>query len=99
MRGNMHRPPSDRKNSKLALLRLLADMARMNRRTLALAALMLLAGCPSDKDKVDAGPPDAGPKPVTEKEPNDRPEQAMTIGESSLVSGNLSADPSKPDED
>src|SRR5947208_2709202 len=96
---NMHRPKGDRKNSKLALLRLLADMARMNRRSLALLALVVFAGCPSDKDKVDAGPPDAGPKEVAEKEPNDRPDQAMTLAESSIVSGNLGADPAKPDED
>ncbi|HEX4621800.1 MAG TPA: ABC transporter substrate-binding protein, partial [Myxococcaceae bacterium] len=63
-----------------------------------LVAVAALAGCPSEKkEAVDAGPP--GPKQLTEKEPNDRPEQAQPITESSIVSANLTADPSKPDED
>ena len=48
-------------------------------------ALVLLAGCPSEKKEApDAGPP--GPKQLTEKEPNDRPEQAQPIDDSSIVS-------------
>jgi hypothetical protein len=61
-------------------------------------AVAALAACPSEKKEVvDAGPP--GPKQLTEKEPNDRPEQAQSITESSIVSASLTADPSKPDED
>src|SRR5687767_3695926 len=63
-------------------------------------ACVALAGCP-DKDagKVDAGPVDAGPVQLSEKEPNDRAEQALAIPSNSIVVAALSADPSKPDED
>jgi hypothetical protein len=47
----------------------------------------------------DAGVVVAGPKQLTEVEPNDRPEQAMVIAEPSVIAANLGADPSKPDED
>ncbi len=42
---------------------------------------------------------DAGPVHRTEVEPNDRPEQSMAIGESTLVSGSLQADSARVDED
>jgi hypothetical protein len=65
-----------------------------------LSVVTLLAACPSDKSgEKDAGPVDVGPMQLTEKEPNDRPEQALLITGSSVVSANLSADPSKVDED
>ncbi len=68
---------------------------------LALGALVALTGCrngcaPGGAD--DAGV-DAGPREVAEKEPNDRPEQAMAIDGPTLVNASLGADPSKADED
>ncbi|HYO51642.1 ABC transporter substrate-binding protein [Archangium sp.] len=65
---------------------------------------LLLAGCPngcSNKgtEEADAGPVATGPELFNEKEPNERPEQALTLGRDSTVSASLSADPSKPDED
>src|SRR5215471_9776424 len=62
-------------------------------------ALALLLGCRGEKASVDAGPSALGPKQLNEQEPNDRPEQAMLLDQSSVVSASLSADPSKPDED
>jgi hypothetical protein len=60
----------------------------------------LLAGCPKkDTEVPDAGPVVTGPVQLSEKEPNDRPEQALTLGGDSTVSASLGADPSKPDED
>jgi hypothetical protein len=63
----------------------------------------LLAGCPScskkDTEVADAGPVVTGPEQLSEKEPNDRPEQALTLGRDATVSASLGADPSKPDED
>ncbi len=47
----------------------------------------------------DAGPLDAGPPVLSEREPNDGPANALTLERSSIVEGNLSADPAKPDED
>ncbi|MGZ3460144.1 MAG: ABC transporter substrate-binding protein, partial [Archangium sp.] len=63
----------------------------------------LLAGCPSCTKK-EAGPPDAGPvatgpEQLSEKEPNDRLEQALSLGRDATVSASLGADPSRPDED
>jgi hypothetical protein len=62
---------------------------------LALAAFL---GCRGEKPAVDAGVA-AGPKLLNEQEPNDRPEQALVLDQSAIVSASLSADPSKPDED
>ncbi|HLM45875.1 MAG TPA: ABC transporter substrate-binding protein, partial [Myxococcaceae bacterium] len=60
----------------------------------------LLAGCPKkDTEVADAGPVVTGPEQLSEKEPNDRPEQALTLGRDATVSASLGADPSKPDED
>jgi len=61
--------------------------------------LLWAAACPSGKVERDAGTVIAGPKQLTEVEPNDRPEQAMVISEPSVVAASLTADPSKPDED
>ncbi|MCY1079942.1 ABC transporter substrate-binding protein [Archangium lansingense] len=65
---------------------------------------LLIAGCPngcSDKgtEEADAGPVVTGPELLNEKEPNERPEQALTLGRDATVSASLGADPSKPDED
>ncbi|AKJ02305.1 hypothetical protein ATI61_108305 [Archangium gephyra] len=65
---------------------------------------LLLAGCPngcSNKgtEEADAGPVVTGPELLNEKEPNERPEQALTLGRDATVSASLGADPSKPDED
>ncbi|HEX8440144.1 ABC transporter substrate-binding protein [Archangium sp.] len=60
----------------------------------------LLAGCPKkDSEVPDAGPVVTGPELLNEKEPNERTEQALTLGRDATVSASLGADPSKPDED
>jgi hypothetical protein len=60
----------------------------------------VLAGCPKGKDEtVDAGPVDAGPDVLSEKEPNERPDQALTLARDSVVNAALAADPAKGDED
>ncbi|MFZ5470686.1 MAG: ABC transporter substrate-binding protein [Myxococcota bacterium] len=71
----------------------------MRRRAWAAVASACLLACPSNKTELDAGSVDAGPAALTEKEPNDRPDQALLLTGSSLVSAHLSADPAKPDED
>ncbi len=71
----------------------------MKRLTLFLAAACLVA-CDCNKGAPDAGVVvDAGPKQLTEKEPNDGPEKALLIDSSAIVEGNLGADPARPDED
>ena len=65
---------------------------------------LLLVGCPngcSNKgaEEADAGPVVTGPELLNEKEPNERPEQALNLGRDATVSASLGADPSKPDED
>jgi hypothetical protein len=65
---------------------------------------LFLAGCPngcSNKEVSvpDAGPVVTGPDQLEEKEPDDRPEQALTLARDATVSASLGADPSKPDED
>ncbi len=47
----------------------------------------------------DAGTIDAGPKMLSEKEPNDGPSNALVIDRSSIVEANLAADPARGDED
>ena len=81
-------PPADDKRTKL--------MKRWPR----IALCILLAGCFMErKSAPDAGQAAAGPLRLTEQEPNDRPEQAQSISQSSIVSAGLSANPSNPDED
>jgi len=59
-----------------------------------------LAGCPKGKEEApDAGPVDAGPDVLSEKEPNERPDQALTLARDSVVNAALAADPAKGDED
>ena len=66
---------------------------------------LLLAGCPSgcskdqETETPDAGPVETGPEQLGEKEPNERPEQALALAKDATVSASLGADPSKPDED
>ncbi|ATB32386.1 ABC transporter substrate-binding protein [Melittangium boletus] len=66
---------------------------------------LLLAGCPSgcskeqETETPDAGPVETGPEQLSEKEPNERPEQALVVAKDATVSASLGADPSKPDED
>jgi hypothetical protein len=65
-----------------------------------IAVCAVLAGCPKGKEEVaDAGPVDAGPDMLSEKEPNERPDQALTLAHDSVVSAALAADPAKGDED
>jgi hypothetical protein len=57
-------------------------------------------GCTCDKASgVDAGPIDAGPPVVSEKEPNDTPDKALVIERNTIVEANLGADPARPDVD
>ncbi|HZA13928.1 MAG TPA: ABC transporter substrate-binding protein [Myxococcaceae bacterium] len=75
---------------------------RMERRINWVCALLVAAACGcSDRggEKASAGPVDAGPSQIAEKEPNDRPEQAVAIAGNAIVAASLSADPSRPDED
>lgn len=62
---------------------------------------MALAGCSKcgGDEVIDAGPIDAGPPLLTEKEPNDSAPSALVIERSSVVEANLGADPQKPDND
>ncbi len=65
-----------------------------------IAACVLLTGCFQERQSApDAGQAAGGPVHLTEQEPNDRPEQAQVISQSSIVSAGLSANPSNPDED
>ena len=48
---------------------------------------------------LDAGPVDAGPPVLTEKEPNDTAAAALVLERTSIVEANLGADPQKPDVD
>ena len=61
--------------------------------------LCTLIACPSNKTGPDAGPVDAGPAQLSEREPNDRPEDALVLTGSAIVSAGLEANPAKPDED
>lgn len=71
----------------------------MKRTLWAVAVLFFAQGCNDRKQAVDAGVPDAGPRQVSEAEPNDQREQALRIETSTLVDAALSVDPAKPDED
>lgn len=48
---------------------------------------------------MDAGPVDAGPPVLAEKEPNDSAAAALALDRSTIVEANLGADPAKPDVD
>ncbi len=74
---------------------------RMNRRVLAAIIAVALSSCQAcgGHDAIDAGPVDAGPPVLAEKEPNDSAASALSIERSSLVEANLGADPQKPDVD
>ncbi|QSQ14454.1 ABC transporter substrate-binding protein [Myxococcus landrumensis] len=60
-----------------------------------------LVACKEDKpaEVPDAGPVETGPQALTEQEPNERPEQALTLTRDSTVTADLSAQPNKVDED
>ncbi|MRI88313.1 ABC transporter substrate-binding protein [Aggregicoccus sp. 17bor-14] len=67
-----------------------------------LCAVLLAAGSGCRKgasEAPDAGAPDAGPAALNEQEPNDRPEQALSISGDAVVTAGLAADPSRADED
>ncbi|MBS1150336.1 MAG: hypothetical protein H6Q89_2034, partial [Myxococcaceae bacterium] len=71
-------------------------------RSLTVGGLLafIAVGCTCDRGTtVDAGPIDAGPLGLSEKEPNERPDNALELSGSSLVQANLGADPARPDED
>ncbi len=73
---------------------------KLTTRAAPLFLSLLATACPRPAP-APAPPPgaDAGPVRRAEVEPNDRPDQSMAIGESTLVTGSLTADPAKPDED
>lgn len=50
-------------------------------------------------EAIDAGPIDAGPPVLAEKEPNDSAATALTLDRSAIIEANLGADPAKPDVD
>lgn len=50
-------------------------------------------------EEIDAGPVDAGPPVLAEKEPNESASAALVLERTSLVEANLGADPAKPDVD
>ncbi|MGQ0507867.1 MAG: ABC transporter substrate-binding protein, partial [Myxococcaceae bacterium] len=69
---------------------------------LAVSAVLALTGCHkscSDESTDDAGVADAGPRELSEKEPNNKPEDALVLDSNSLVLATLGSDPSKMDED
>jgi hypothetical protein len=66
----------------------------------SLAIVLLLAlGCARKPPAPPPPPPDAGPAQRAEVEPNDRPEQSMPLGESTIVTAALASTPARPDED
>jgi hypothetical protein len=74
----------------------------MRRHLVSLTLLCtLLSACDrcGQSAPLDAGVPDAGPPVLTEKEPNDAPQTALALERSSVVEGNLAADPARADED
>jgi hypothetical protein len=67
------------------------------KRTLWAMTALLLVGCHHPAGTPDAGaPPDAGPQVLSEKEPNNGPDQALALGDSAQVNAALDA---KGDED
>jgi hypothetical protein len=65
-----------------------------------LAIVLLLAlGCSRKPPAPPPPPVDAGPAQRAEVEPNDRPEQSMPLGESTILTGALASTPARPDED
>ncbi|NPC50776.1 ABC transporter substrate-binding protein [Corallococcus sp. AB032C] len=63
--------------------------------------LLGVAACKKDvpAEVPDAGVEETGPSALTEKEPNERPDQALPITRDSVVTGGLAAEPNKLDED
>ena len=61
----------------------------------------MLAACKGDKapEAQDAGPVETGPSALTEAEPNERPDQALSVTRDSTVTADLAAQPNKADED
>lgn len=61
----------------------------------------MLVACKEDKTPVapDAGPVETGPAALAEKEPNERPDQALEVVRDSTVTAELTAQPNKADED
>ncbi|MBE4748758.1 ABC transporter substrate-binding protein [Corallococcus sp. ZKHCc1 1396] len=59
-----------------------------------------VAACKKDvPQEVDAGVVETGPTALTEQEPNERPDQSQALTRDSVVTGGLTAEPNKLDED
>ena len=73
----------------------------MKTRVLVAMIVVALPACQrcGGSEAVDAGPVDAGPPVLTEKEPNDSSSTALVLERTSIVEANLGADPAKPDVD
>jgi hypothetical protein len=73
----------------------------MIRRVLVGLIAVALPACQTcgGSDAVDAGVVDAGPPVLSEKEPNDSAQGALSIERSLVVEANLGADPARPDVD
>lgn len=90
-----------RKNPALAVFDAHGMTLRMSRLRVLCAFSLIFVGCDrcGAPSVVDAGPIDAGPPVLTEKEPNDAAAQALALDGTATVEANLSADPAKPDVD
>ncbi|MGA9525544.1 MAG: ABC transporter substrate-binding protein [Myxococcaceae bacterium] len=63
-------------------------------------ALVALCACTEkEAPRVSTAPVDAGVAELAEQEPNEGPDQALTLSGDSIVNAALSAEPARPDED
>ncbi len=63
-------------------------------------ALVALCACTEKAaPRISTAPVDAGVAELAEQEPNDGPDQALTLSGDSIVNAALSAEPARPDED
>lgn len=90
-----------RKKPALAVFDAHGMTLRMSRVGILCVVSLVLVGCDrcGGPSVVDAGPIDAGPPVLSEKEPNDSAAQALSIEGTATVEANLGADPAKPDVD
>ena len=73
---------------------------RMKRLLGSVLVLAALCACTEkEAPKISSGPVDAGMAELAEKEPNEGPDQALTLSGDSIVNAALSAEAARPDED